>query len=90
MLCNVVVRIVTRSLSKALELVSSDNALYTSFYRQVHSGNRRAAPSVVDRERLLVDDLLFPHYKRANRIRCAFAQSVRRRELRFMFYYAPG
>jgi len=51
-----------RSLSTLLGLVSSDNALYNSFYRQIESGARLPEDSPWDRGRTAVDGTLFPNY----------------------------
>jgi len=45
-----------------MTLVSSDNELYASFYGQRRAGARRAEDTPVERERLIADNLLFPHY----------------------------
>jgi hypothetical protein len=45
-----------------MALVSSDNELYASFYGQRRAGARRAEDTPVERERLIADNLLFPHY----------------------------
>jgi hypothetical protein len=55
--------VICRSISKTMQLISSDNELYASFYELVGAGARRPEKSVIERERLLADDLLFPHYK---------------------------
>jgi hypothetical protein len=55
--------VLCRSISKAKELISSDNELYASFYQLLGAGARRPEKSVTDRERLVADDLLFPHYR---------------------------
>jgi hypothetical protein len=54
--------VICRSVSKVKELMSSDNELYATFYQLVGVGARRPEKSVVDRERLLADPLLFPYY----------------------------
>jgi hypothetical protein len=54
--------VICRSLHQVLLLVSSDNELYSSFYGQRRAGSRRPEDSVVERERLVADNLLFPHY----------------------------
>lgn len=55
--------VICRSISKVKELVSNDSELYATFYQLLGAGARRPERSVVDRERLLADALLFPHYK---------------------------
>ena len=55
--------VICRSISNTMQLISSDNELYASFYELVGVGARRPEKSVIDRERLIADDLLFPHYK---------------------------
>lgn len=54
--------VLCRSLHQVMSLVSSDNELYATFYSQVSSGSRRPEETVVERERLIADNLLFPHY----------------------------
>jgi hypothetical protein len=54
--------VICRSISQVKELMSNDNVLYASFYQLVGAGARRPDKSVTDRERLLADPLLFPHY----------------------------
>ncbi len=55
--------VLCRSLSKTQELVSSDNEIYSTFYQLVGAGNRRPEETQIERDRLLADDLLFPHYR---------------------------
>ena len=55
--------VLCRSLSKVMELVSSDNELYASFYQLVGMGARRPEDSTTERDRLIADDLLFPYYR---------------------------
>ena len=55
--------VLCRWLSQVLQLVSNDNELYASFYQLVGMGARRPEDTVTERERLLADDLLFPHYR---------------------------
>jgi hypothetical protein len=54
--------VLCRSISKVKELMSNDNELYASFYKLVGAGARRPEKSVIERERLLADQLLFPYY----------------------------
>jgi hypothetical protein len=54
--------VVCRSLHQVMALVSTDNELYASFYGQRRAGARRAEDTPVERERLIADNLLFPHY----------------------------
>ena len=54
--------VIGRSLHQVMALVSSDNELYASFYGQRRAGARRAEDTAVERERLIADNLLFPHY----------------------------
>lgn len=56
--------VLCRNISKTKELVSSDNELYATFYLLVGAGARRPEKSVIERERLVADELLFPHYKK--------------------------
>ncbi|MDP2997230.1 MAG: hypothetical protein Q8N47_07065 [Bryobacterales bacterium] len=46
-----------------MHLLSSDNELYASFYDLVGMGARRPEDTIVERQRLLTDDILFPHYR---------------------------
>jgi len=55
--------VICRSISETKELVSSDNKLYASFYQLVGAGARRPEKGIIDKERLLADDLLFPGYR---------------------------
>ena len=55
--------VLCRSLSKTQELASSDNEIYSTFYQLVGAGNRRPEETQIERDRLLADDLLFPHYR---------------------------
>ncbi len=54
--------VLCRSLSKVKDLLSSDNELYATFYQLVGAGARRPEDTQLERERLLADNLLFPHY----------------------------
>lgn len=55
--------VLCRSLHQVMQLAASDNELYASFYGQVSAQMRRPEDGVIERERLLADDLLFPHYR---------------------------
>jgi hypothetical protein len=55
--------VVCRSLSQVLALLSSENALYASFYQLVEMEARRPEDSQVDRARAVADSILFPHFK---------------------------
>jgi hypothetical protein len=55
--------VVCGSLHRVMALVSSENALYASFYQLVGLGARRPEDTEVERERLIADDLLFPYYQ---------------------------
>ena len=59
--------VLCRSLGQVLNLVSSDNELYATFYGLVRAEARLPEDTMIERERLLADDLLFPHYKDAIR-----------------------
>lgn len=59
--------VLCRSLGQVLSLVSSDNELYATFYGLVRAEARLPEDTLIERERLLADDLLFPHYKDAIR-----------------------
>jgi hypothetical protein len=54
--------IICRRLSVIQRLMSSDNELYTTFYRQVGSEVRLPENNIWDRGRSAVDATLFPHY----------------------------
>jgi len=54
--------VLSRSLGVARNLLSNDNELYATFYQLVGMGARRPEETSVERERLLADDLVFPHY----------------------------
>ncbi|WP_321476170.1 hypothetical protein [uncultured Paludibaculum sp.] len=56
--------VLCRSIQQVLELLSSDNVLWVSFYGQVDAGIRRPETTLIERERLIADDLLFPHYRK--------------------------
>ena len=47
----------------ALSLLENDNRLWRSFYDQVDSGERRPEDTVIENERSLADDRLFPKYR---------------------------
>lgn len=55
--------VICRSISKVKDLIFSDNELYATFYQLVGAGARRPEKNIADRERLVADDLLFPHYR---------------------------
>jgi hypothetical protein len=46
-----------------MRLLSSDNELYASFYDLVGMGARRPEDSVIELQRSITDDILFPHYR---------------------------
>lgn len=54
--------VICRSVSKVKDLISSDNELYATFYQLVGAGARRPEKGAMDRERLVADSLMFPHY----------------------------
>ena len=54
--------VVAMPVAKLSELVSSDNALYRSFYKDVEAGLRLPKSNEWDPIRESVDALLFPHY----------------------------
>ena len=54
--------IVCRPLAVAHALLSSDNSLYTTFYKLVEAGTRRPEQNKFDRTRMTIDGVLFPHY----------------------------
>jgi hypothetical protein len=51
------------SVSRAKALIESDNPLYASFYELVSGGSRRPEQTDIEKDRLLADDLIFPHYR---------------------------
>jgi hypothetical protein len=55
--------VLNRPLSVVQNLISSDNELYTTFYQLVGMGARRPEETQVELQRLLADDVLFPHYR---------------------------
>jgi hypothetical protein len=56
--------VICRSVSKVKDLMSSDSELYANFYQLVGAGARRPEKGATDRERLVADSLMFPHYAR--------------------------
>lgn len=54
--------VICRPLSNLVEIVSSDDALYVSYYRQVAAGIRMPADNSWDRGRESVESAVFPHY----------------------------
>jgi len=54
--------IISRPLSKLMELVSSDNELYTTYYHQVESQSRLPQANEYDQGRTAIDSVLFPNY----------------------------
>lgn len=55
--------VLCRSLNQVLTLISSDNDLYASFYSQVNAQTKRPEETVIERERLVADAILFPYYQ---------------------------
>jgi hypothetical protein len=55
--------VLCRSLGQVLTLLSSDDQLYASFYAQVGAHMRRPEENLVEQDRLIADDLLFPYYR---------------------------
>lgn len=55
--------VLSRSFNKIQEMVSTDNELYASFYQLVGAGAKRPLTTVVEFERQIADDLLFPYYR---------------------------
>ena len=53
--------VVAMPVAKLSELVSSDNALYRSFYKDIEAGNRIPESNEWDPIRQSADALLFPH-----------------------------
>jgi hypothetical protein len=54
--------VLSRSIQQVMALMSSDNELYASFYAQVGAHSRRPEETLVERERLIADNLLFPYF----------------------------
>jgi hypothetical protein len=54
--------VLCRSLSQTLKMVSTDNDLYASFYGEVEAEARRPEETLIEDDRLIADNLLFPHY----------------------------
>jgi hypothetical protein len=55
--------VLCRSLNQTMSLVSTDNSIYASFYDLVRAKVRRPEETTIDQDRLIADDLLFPHYR---------------------------
>jgi hypothetical protein len=65
LLCDAVAKseaVISRSLGKINELVSSDNQLYQTYYQAIGSESRLPEDNEWDRIRGSVDSLLFPYY----------------------------
>ena len=56
------VAVICRSLDQAKALLSSESAVYNSFYNQVSSGGRRAEVTDVETHRQVTDARMFPNY----------------------------
>jgi hypothetical protein len=56
------VAVVCRSLDQTVALLSSDNAVYTTFYRQRSSGGRRPEDTAIETHRAVTDQRMFPYY----------------------------
>ena len=56
--------VIMRNISLVLDLVSSDCAMYTAFYKQVEAGSRLPEENKWDMIRPVVDEMLFPYYKK--------------------------
>ena len=56
------VAVVCRSLDQAKALLSSDSAVYTSFYKQRSSGARRPEDTGIETQRQVTDARMFPSY----------------------------
>jgi len=56
------VAVICRSLDQVKALLSSDSAVYISFYRQRSSGGRRAEDTPIETQRELTDVRVFPSY----------------------------
>ena len=54
--------VISRPLTKLLELISSDNELYTTYYHQVESQARLPQMNEYDQGRSAIDSVLFPNY----------------------------
>jgi hypothetical protein len=56
--------VICRSVSQVKQLVSSDNALYNNFYRQLEAGIRIPDDNQWDRNREAIESKVFPNYHR--------------------------
>jgi hypothetical protein len=56
------VAVVCRTLDQAKALLSSESAVYTTFYRQTSSGGRRAEDTPIETQRAATDVRMFPFY----------------------------
>lgn len=54
--------VISRNIGYIKELVSSDNKLYNTFYKQVQAGLRLPEDNPWDRGRPAIDETLFPYY----------------------------
>jgi hypothetical protein len=54
--------VICRGLSAVMALVSSDNELYTTFYKQVEATSRIPEDNRWDRNRAALESAMFPHY----------------------------
>src|SRR5258708_3096680 len=58
------VAVVCRSLEKTKALLSSESAVYTTFYREISSGGRRAEETPIETQRVSTDARVFPFYEK--------------------------
>jgi hypothetical protein len=58
------VAVVCRSLDRVKALLSSDSAAYSTFYREISSGGRRAEDTPMETQRATTDDRVFPFYQK--------------------------
>lgn len=54
--------VIARNISVVDRLISSENSLYTTYYKQVRSGSRIPEENTWDRGRTSIDAALFPNY----------------------------
>ena len=62
--CSSAYAVICMGLSTVLYIVSSDNVLYATYYRQVDAAARIPEENSWDRARESVDSMMFPHYHR--------------------------
>ena len=58
------VAVVCRSLDRVKALLSSESAVYSTFYREISSGGRRAEDTPIETQRAATDARVFPFYQK--------------------------